>query len=81
MLLKVVGASADILVIMTMRRVTNCVDLAHVLADLTGVGVSGVQAREAMHARGWTRYESLSPEDLGLLADDVLSSWSFDENA
>ena len=60
-----------------MHHLTTCLDLARVLADLTGVGVSGVQARDAMHRRGWTRYESLSPEDLGALAVDILlpSGW------
>ena len=57
--------------------VTDAQDLARILADLTGVGVSGVQARDAMHLRGWTRYGSLTGEQLGLLADDVLSGWSF----
>lgn len=46
-----------------MHHLTTCLDLARVLADLTGVGVSGVQA--------------LSPEALGLLAEDILlpSGW------
>lgn len=58
-----------------MHHLTTCLDLARVLADLTGVGVSGVQARDAMHRRGWTRYEALSPEDLVVLVGDILSGW------
>ena len=62
-----------------MTTVTDAGDLRDRLCDLTGIRELTLQhAREAMHARGWTRYESLTDEQLGLLADDILSGWSFD---
>jgi hypothetical protein len=58
--------------------VTDAGVLRDRLSDLTGIReLTAGHARDAMHLRGWTRYQSLSDEQLGLLADDILSGWSF----
>lgn len=62
-----------------MPPITDAGALRDRLADLTGIReLTPQHARDAMHARGWTRYESLTGEQLGLLADDILSGWSFE---
>ena len=38
---------------------------------LAAGGISVEECREAMHALGFTRYESLSSDDLGRIADAV----------
>lgn len=59
--------------------ITDAGALRNRLSDLTGIReLTTGHAREAMRLRGWTRYESLTGEQLGLLADDILSGWSFE---
>jgi hypothetical protein len=59
--------------------ITDAGALRDRLSDLTGIRELTLQhARDAMHLRGWLRYEALTDEQLSLLADDLLSGWVFE---
>lgn len=57
---------------MTMSKynITSAKDLWDLVRDLSGIdSVTMEQCRSVMHEQGWTRYESLTDEQVGIIAD------------